>query len=359
VEEHGLQVFVIVYRSTCETLTFGELAVARFVEWLRKYNADKPLEERAGVYGLDLYSLDSSIQAVLQYLDRVDPNLAATARKRYGCLAPYVHQPSRYGALALSRGFAPCQKDVVANLRDLLQKRIELMNAAKDGEAYIDAEQNARLVADAETYYRAMFFGRDESWNLRDTHMVNTLERVLASRGADSHAVVWAHNSHLGDARATGMGARRGQVNVGQLCRERWESDVYLLGQGTHTGTVAAADEWDEPMQVMKVVPSLPGSHERLAHDSGAGPRFLLDLREGGGKEKEELRNELLEPRIQRFIGVIYRPDTERWSHYEDSVLPYQYDGYVFFDTTKAVTPLSKTGPTAPTEMEETYPFGL
>jgi erythromycin esterase-like protein len=337
--------------------------VARFVDWLRKYNSTRSPEERAGVYGLDLYSLDGSIHAVLDYLNSVDPNLAEVARKRYGCLAPYVHQPARYGALALSKGFAPCEKAVVTTLRDLLNKRLDYINSEKDGEAFLDAEQNARLVADAETYYRSMFFGRDESWNLRDGHMVDTLERVLEAKGKNSRAVVWAHNSHIGDARATGMGARRGQYNVGQLCRERWsETEVALIGQGTHTGTVAAADEWDEPMQVMKVVPSLPGSYERLAHESSAGPRFLLDLREGGGKggeTEEKLRHELLEPRIERFIGVIYRPDTERWSHYEDAVLPRQLDGYIFFDTTKAVTPLSRTGPTAPTEMEETYPFGL
>ena len=206
---------------------------------------------------------------------------------------------------------------------------------------------------DAEAYYRVMYHGSAASWNLRDTHMFDTLKMILDAKGGKSKAIVWAHNSHIGNAAFTDMGMHRDELNIGQLAKEEWGEKARLIGFGTHSGTVAAADDWDEPMKVKEVRPSLPESHERMAHDSGV-ERFLLDLR--AEQIDTPLRDELAEPRLERFIGVIYRPETERWSHYSEAILPKQFDAYVWFDETRAVTPL-------PTEQrpgaEETYPFGL
>jgi protein-L-isoaspartate(D-aspartate) O-methyltransferase len=324
--------------------------VEAFIAWLRTWNTARPREARTGFYGLDLYNLSASIGAVLDYLDRVDPEAAGVARQRYGCLTPWAKEPQAYGRMALSRGYAACEDGVVKTLGEMLGKQLEY--AGQDGDSFLDATANARLVKNAEAYYRAMYYGAAESWNLRDTHMFETLEALLQARGADAKAVVWAHNSHIGDASKTEMGAVREELNIGQLCRERFGKDAALIGFGTHAGTVACASDWDAPMEVKPVVPSRPDSYERLAHDSGGG-RFLLDVREG---VHEPLRRQLMEPRLERFIGVIYRPETERWSHYSACILPEQFDAYVWFDETTAVTPL-------PTRMregpEETYPFGL
>ncbi|HYD87563.1 MAG TPA: protein-L-isoaspartate(D-aspartate) O-methyltransferase [Vitreimonas sp.] len=321
-----------------------------FTEGLRELNANRPAEQRAGLYGLDLYSLSSSIRAVLDYLDKVDPEAAAVARKRYGCLTPYANEPQTYGRMALSRGYSQCEAGVVKMLRELMEKRLQY--EAQDGESFLDAAANARLVKNAEAYYRAMYYGAAESWNLRDTHMFETLQALLDARGAGAKAVVWAHNSHIGDASKTDMGQVRDELNLGQLCRERFGEKAALIGFGTHSGTVACADDWDEPMQVKQVRPALADSYEKVAHDSGKR-RFLLDLRRG---KNDRLREELAEPMLERFIGVIYRPETERWSHYSSCALSEQFDAYVWFDETRAVTPL-------PTQRkagaDETYPFGL
>jgi protein-L-isoaspartate(D-aspartate) O-methyltransferase len=324
--------------------------VEAFIEWLRVWNLARPADARAGFYGLDLYNLSASIRAVLDYLDRVDPAAAAVARQRYGCLTPWAKEPHIYGRMALTQGYAACEGGVVEILREMLGKQLEY--AGHDGETFLDATANARLVKNAEAYYRAMYYGAAESWNLRDRHMFETLEALLQSRGPEARAVVWAHNSHIGDASKTEMGAVRAELNIGQLCRERFGAAAALIGFGTHTGTVACASDWDAPMEVKAVVPSRPDSYERLAHDSGI-TRFLLDIR---AAVHEPLRARLTEPRLERFIGVIYRPETERWSHYSACILPGQFDAYVWFDETTAVTPL-------PTRMrkgaEETYPFGL
>jgi protein-L-isoaspartate(D-aspartate) O-methyltransferase len=324
--------------------------VARFIDWLRGYNKARPATEQMGFYGLDLYSLDSSIRAVIEYLDKVDPEAAQIARHRYGCLMPWSKEPAQYGRMALSAGYALCEKAVVQTLRELLSRRMEYARA--DGDHFLDAAQNARLVSNAEAYYRAMYYGSAESWNLRDSHMFETLEHLLAAGGPQSKAVVWAHNSHIGDARHTEMGQVREELNLGQLCRQRFGRDAALLGFGTHSGTVAAADDWDEPMKVMSVLPSRGDSYERLFHDAGE-PRCLLDLREGAHRE---LCGRLASGRLERFIGVIYRPDTERWSHYVECSLPRQFDGYAWFDQTHAVEPL---GEEPHTGAAETWPFGL
>lgn len=321
-----------------------------FVAFLRSHNAAKPPEDRVRFHGLDLYSMTASIAAVLAYLDRVDPAAAAEARARYSCLSPWSREPAAYGRASLSKGYALCELPVTRTLVELLQK--ELQYAGRDGEEFFDAAQNARLVADAERYYRVMYYGAKESWNLRDRHMFDTLQRVMAWAGPDRKAVVWAHNSHIGDARFTEMATERGELNIGQLCRQAYGSDVALIGFGTHSGTVAAASEWDAPMEIKAVRPSRPDSYEGLCHQLGH-ERFLLDLREG---LDAGLRDSLAEPRLERYIGVIYRPETERWSHYSFASLPDQYDAFVWFDQTRAVVPL----PTQVTAGEdETYPFGL
>lgn len=325
--------------------------VGALVDWMRDHNARLADPTRqAGFFGLDLYSLGSSIAAVLDYLDRVDPDAAGDARRRYGCMEPWQRQPEIYGHLADRSRLETCEGAVIQVLRDLLDRRLAYLR--QDGTEYFDAAQNARVVAAAESYYRSMMRVEDNSWNLRDTHMADTLDALL-SWHKKAKAVVWAHNSHLGDARETGMAAR-GEINLGQLCRERHGDAVRIVGFGTHSGTVAAADDWDQPMRVMTVQPSHPDSVERLFHDSGV-PRLLLRF-----EEDRELAEALAKDRLERFIGVIYRPATERWSHYYHARLSRQFDRYVFFDETRAVTPLPDA--VEPVEGEgppETFPFGL
>jgi protein-L-isoaspartate(D-aspartate) O-methyltransferase len=307
--------------------------MAAFVEWLSAWNAARAPQQRAAFYGLDLYNLSASIRAVLDYLDRVDPEAAQVARQRYGCLTPWSRDPAAYGRMALGSGYAACEEAVVRMLADLQAR--ELSYTAKDGEAFLDAAANARLVKNAEAYYRAMYYGGAESWNLRDTHMFDTLEAILRARGTGAKAVVWAHNSHIGDAAHTEMGLVRDEINLGQLCRERFGREAVLIGFGTHAGEVACASDWDGPMEVKSVVPSRAGSYERLSHDAGL-PCFLLDLRGGA------VREPLLAARLERFIGVIYRPESERWSHYAECSLPQQFDAWLWFDETTPVTPAER-----------------
>jgi protein-L-isoaspartate(D-aspartate) O-methyltransferase len=234
-------------------------------------------------------------------------------------------------------------------LKDLLDRRIDY--ARHSAEGFFDAVQNARLVADAERYYRIMYYGSHESWNLRDSHMFATLQRLLEFRGARSRAVIWAHNSHIGDASFTEMAAR-GELNIGQLCRKEWGDAAYAIGFGTDTGTVAAASHWDGPMEIKDVRPAHEDSYEYLCHEAGV-ERFLLPLR---SVARESLRRELMRPRLERAIGVIYRPETELASHYFHAALPKQFDEYCWFDRTTAVRPLA----TREVEgMPDTYPFGL
>ncbi|WP_188054831.1 protein-L-isoaspartate(D-aspartate) O-methyltransferase [Sphingosinithalassobacter sp. CS137] len=321
-----------------------------FVGWLREHNATRAAEDQVRFHGLDLYNLNGSIRAVIDYLDSVDPEAAAVARERYGCLTPWRDDPARYGRMAVTEGYARCEAEVVRMLRDLVEKQLDY--AASDGEAFLDATQNARLIANAEAYYRVMYYGAAESWNLRDEHMFDTLELALRAGGEGARAVVWAHNSHIGDARHTDMGRLRDELNLGQLAREKWGDEACLIGFGTHGGTVAAATDWDGPMEVKRVNPSREDSYERLFHDAAVSPA-LLDLR-----PERPVREALCAARLERFIGVIYRPETERWSHYSEAVLPEQFDGWVWFDETRAVTPLA--GPEQPSGAgDETWPFGL
>ena len=303
-----------------------------FVEWLREFNAERPMARRAGMHGLDLYSLYNSIQAVLDYLDEVDPAAAARARQRYGCFSPWEKDPAVYGRATVTGQRDDCEDEVLAELSDLLRSRLDYR--AHDGEALFDTEQNARLIRDAERYYRVMYLGSRESWNLRDRHMFETLQSVIAHRDG-GRAVVWAHNSHVGNARATEMGMR-GELNIGQLAREEFGDAACLVGFGTHHGTVAAASNWGEPMEIKKVRPSLPESYEAVFHE-GAPANFVLSLPDA---KRDPLGRELASPRLQRAIGVIYRPETERISHYFQTVLPEQFDEYIWLDETRAVDAL-------------------
>ena len=322
-----------------------------FVRWLREHNSQRPYEQMTGFFGLDLYNLDASMRAVIDFLEREDPEAAKIARRRYGCLEPWADHPATYGRMAIFEGYARCQVPVTEMMRDLMKRNFDCLSAECD--EWLDAAANARLVKNAEAYYRVMYEGAAESWNLRDTHMFETLSQLLDAKGPRSKAIVWAHNSHIGNAAHTDMGKRRGELNIGQLCKDCFDNRARLIGFGTHTGTVAAADDWDEPMKIKRVRPSLEGSYERMSHDSGMA-RFLLDLR--AEEIGRDLKEAIGEERLERFIGVIYRPETERWSHYSECVLHKQFDAWVWFDETTAVTPLP--GETRPGE-EETYPFGL
>lgn len=322
-----------------------------FATWLRDHNASRPLDRRIRFQGLDIYSLFNSMAEVLAYLDAQDPQAAAEARQRYACLSPWSDAPAAYGRTALAQGLAPCEDAVTRVLVDLLTR--DLAQARRDGDSLFDAVQNARVVAGAERYYRVMYHGSAESWNLRDTHMFETLKQAMDHVGPGARAVVWAHNSHIGDASATDMGVNRGQLNLGQLCRQEWGTDAALIGFGTHSGTVACASDWDGPIEVKAVRPSHPDSHEAICHAAG-GARLLLDLRPG---VDAPLRAAMAASRLERYIGVIYRPETERWSHYDHAILSDQYDGYVWFDRTQAVVPLP--APPAGGGEEDTYPSGL
>jgi erythromycin esterase-like protein len=337
--------------------------VRDFVDWLRRFNDGRPEGERVGFYGLDLYSMYGSIKAVLRYLDRVDPDAARRARHRYACFEHFGEDSQAYGYAAASSIVESCEQEAVRELVDLRSKALDYVarNGRRALDDFFSAEQNARLVHDAEHYYRSMFYGRVSSWNLRDRHMAETLdaiERHLRATGSAPKLVVWAHNSHLGDARYTDM-SRRGELNLGQLAREHYGEDVRLIGFSTHTGTVTAAHDWDEPGMQRRIRPSLQGSYERVFHEVSASretPRFLLPLREDNAATRT-----LAEPRLQRAIGVVYRPETERQSHYYDVVLPNQFDAIIHLDETRALRGLEpgEHWERGVEEPPETFPTGM
>lgn len=345
------------------TWMWRNTVVRDWVEWLRARNGNVPEREQAGFYGMDLYSLSGSIRAVLEYLDRVDPAAAARARARYACFEQFGEDSQAYG-YAATLGITPrCEAEVVKQLQDLYRHAPEY--ARRDGNIAEDeqffAEQNARVVMGAEEYYRSMFRGRVSSWNLRDQHMAETVERLtehLERRaGRAPRMVLWAHNSHLGDARATDMG-EMGEMNVGQLIRERYGRDAVLIGFTTYTGTVTAASDWDGPTHRKRVRNALPDSYEALFHELEL-PRFMLPIR-----HDPAVQGLLRAPRLERAIGVIYRPETERLSHYFHARMADQFDALLHFEHSRALEPLDR-GPhwiaaqEAAEEAPETYPTGL
>jgi erythromycin esterase-like protein len=331
--------------------------VAGFAEWLRGHNAARQATPQVGFYGLDLYSMFTSIQEVLRYLDGVDPNAAREARKRYACFDHYARDSQHYGYAASIGMSASCEQGVIAQLQQLQQRAFDYVQA--DGidaeDAFFYAQQNARLVKNAEEYYRTMFHGRVSSWNLRDSHMAETLDalsRHLARGGQQPRIVVWEHNSHIGDARATEVG-QMGEWNLGELARKAYGADTCLIGFSTYTGWVTAASEWDGPAERKRVRPALPGSYEELLHEAGIA-RYFLPLRSPGPAHAA-----LQDRRVERAIGVIYAPHTERQSHYFWADLPRQYDGVIHIDRTTAVEPLDPTSGWHAGEPPETYPEGF
>src|SRR5438067_3493382 len=316
--------------------------VLDFVGWLREHNDARA--SKVGFYGVDLYSLYSSMAAVIEYLDKVDPEAARRARYRYACFEHAGEDPQSYG-YAASFGLTPtCEKEVVSQLVEMRR------NYAGSDEAFY-AEQNARLVLNAERYYRSMFAGRVSSWNLRDQHMAETIDALAQHLGRDARIVVWEHNSHLGDARATEMG-RQGELNVGQLMREAHGDDARLIGFTTYHGTVTAASEWDGPAEHKRVRPGMSGSYEALLHGVGVAD-FVLPLRGNAAARSLE------EERLERAIGVIYLPATERMSHYFAASLPRQFDAVIHIDETRAVEPLERFEREHTREVPETYPSAL
>ena len=323
--------------------------VREFIDWLHEHNKAKPYEFRTGFYGLDLYSLYNSVRAIMEYLKQVDPDLVAIAQQRYGCLSPWEADPAAYGHAALTGAYHNCESAVTEMLVELYRQRQKYIQ--RDGERFFDASQNAQLIANAERYYRIMYYGSRASWNLRDDHMFQTLQNIMQFRGPSTKAVVWAHNSHIGDASATEMGAR-GEHNIGELCRKGFGEQSYRIAFGTDHGTVAAASAWDGPMEVKQVRPSHPQSYERLFHLTTKSG-LILPLRAG---HELDVTTELAEPRLERAIGVIYRPETELASHYFEAELPRQFNDYIWIDRTSAISPL----PTGQVQgVPDTYPFGV
>ena len=331
-------------------------SVLGFVEWLRQRN-DASAGAKAGFYGLDLYSLFTSIQEVLRYLEGVDPAAAQETRRRYACFDHFNQDSQQYGYAAAVGMSEPCQQGVQAVLHQLQQRALDYLQAdgAEAEDAFFHAQQNARLVKNAEEYYRTMFMGRISSWNLRDSHMAETLDalaRHLSRAGKPAKLVVWEHNSHIGDARATEIG-RQGEWNLGQLARTAYGADAFLVGFTTYDGRVTAASEWDGPALHKHVRPGLAGSYEHLLHSLGL-ERFLLPLRAPGAA-----RDLLMQERLERAIGVLYLPRSERHSHYFMAQLARQFDALIHIDRTSAVTPLDATSGWHSGEPPETYPAGL
>jgi erythromycin esterase-like protein len=332
--------------------------VLDFVGWLRSYNDGRAAgDSKIGFYGLDLYSLHSSMEAVLDYLQKVDPDGAARARERYSCFDQFGEDTQSYGystAFGLERS---CEDEVVSQLTELNRRAVELAN--RDGrvaeDEFFSAEQNARLVKNAEQYYRTMYRSDVSSWNLRDRHMFETLvslDEHLSGNGKPAKIVVWEHNSHVGDARATEMN-RRGELNVGQLVREWYGSEAYLIGFTTYNGTVTAATNWGDQAARKRVRNGLAGSVESLFHDVGEH-RFYLTF-----GQSEDLDSNFRRPMLERAIGVIYRPETERQSHYFQTRLSQQFDAVIHIDETSAVEPLNVTAEWEKGEAPETFPFGV
>ena len=336
------------------TWMWRNTVVLDFVEWLRNANSSRNENAKTGFFGLDLYSLFNSMEAVINYLDRVDPEAARRARYRYSCFEHFGEDSQAYGYVASFDLSRSCEDEAVNQLVEIQRRAMEYLNRT-GGKDFFDAEQNARLVKNAEEYYRSMFRGRQSSWNLRDTHMAETVDALVAHlerHNREPKIVIWAHNSHLGDARATEMGAR-GELNVGQLIRQNYGNEAVLVGFTTYTGTVTAATDWDDPGEKKRVRPALPDSYELGFHETGI-PRFFLNLGDGAGRTTL-----LSKPRLERAIGVIYRPETERVSHYFRADMRQQFDAVFHFDQTRALEPLEKPERWHEIEPPETYPFGI
>jgi erythromycin esterase-like protein/predicted phosphoribosyltransferase len=332
--------------------------LVEFIEWLRAHNNGLPAgASKVGFYGLDLYSLHASIKAVLRYLEKVDSEAARRARERYACFDRFGDDAQVYGFMTKLNLSNTCEKEVIEQLMEMTQRSADQLKRDRpiDPEEQFQAEENARVVKSAEAYYRAMYLEEVSSWNLRDRHMMETLEALdqhLSRSGRLAKIAVWAHNSHLGDARATAMG-RRGELNIGQLAREKFGTDAVLVGLTTYHGTVTAASDWGGETKRKRVRPALPGSYEELFHNSGL-KRFLLIW-----DDVDLALRRAVEPRLERAIGVIYRPETERQSHYFQAHISQQFDAVIHFDETRALEPLEYASIWEMGEAPETFPFAV
>lgn len=334
--------------------------VLQLVEWLHEHNDARRAADRVGFFGMDLYSLHASVQAVIEYLDKIDPEAARRTRQRYACF-DHAHDEAseaaqQYGYLTSIGARRSCEDEAVEQLVELRKRAREYLErdgfVAQDEQFY--AEQNARLVARAEEYYRAMFGRRVNTWNLRDQHMSDTLSSLydhLRDQRGDAKIVVWEHNSHIGDARATDR-AKQGEWNVGQLVRERYAEEAVLVGYSTHTGTVSAASDWGEAVERKRVRPALDGSYEKLLHETRLGDFMLI-------MNQDRVADVLAPPMLERAIGVIYRPETERQSHYFRCRMAEQFDVVLHYDETRALEPLEATPLWHRGEAPETFPSGL
>ncbi|HEX2166604.1 MAG TPA: erythromycin esterase family protein [Longimicrobiales bacterium] len=333
--------------SRWPTWMWANEEVVELTRWLRSHNSTRPAERQVGFYGLDVYSLWDSMHAVLEYLDRVDPDGARAARRAYGCFDPYRDDAQEY-AMATAVVPTSCEDETIAILQDLRRNAPHYSDDGRD--AYFDAEQNALVARNAELYYRTMVRGGSKSWNVRDTHMAETLERLLAHHGTDAKGIVWEHNTHIGDAGATDMAAA-GMTNIGQIARETWgQENVVLVGFGGYEGSVIAAGGWGEPMERMRVPPARDGSWEALLHDAIGEDTLLLssDLdRLPGMREQHD----------HRAIGVVYHPSRERYGNYVPTVLPARYDAFIHIEQTSALDPLHMPV-RVDGEVPETYPTG-
>lgn len=310
---------------------WGNSEVEEFASWLRRRNLTEHARRcPVGFHGLDLYSPFASMSAVAEFLDGVDPHAAEVARARFGLFTPWQKDAGAFARDVLRGRYADSEAEVICLLSKLLDERLE--RARTEQHRFYAPKESARVAASAESYYRAMFHGSSAAWNLRDAHMFDSLDALMAFHGPNARGIVWAHNAHVGDAQGTEMTAR-GEVTLGQLARRKYQKDAYLIGQGTHRGTVAAAARWDGPMHRLRVPPARSDSYEHLLHGVGVGA-FTLSLRE---TSKRALRDELLRPRCERNIGVVYDPERELENHYFRASLPRQFDEMVWFDETTSV----------------------
>jgi erythromycin esterase len=333
------------------TWMWANLEVVALCRWLREHNDALPRDRRVGFYGLDVYSLWESMHEVVRYLEGVDLDAARDARRAYRCFDPYGERAEEY-ARATALVPTSCENEAVAMLRLLRERAVAYR---EDGpESFFNAEQNALVARNAEHYYRTMVRGGPASWNVRDHHMVETLERLMAFYGPSAKAIVWEHNTHVGDARFTDM-ARAGMVNVGQLVRQAHGSgNVVIVGFGTYRGTVIAAEEWGAPMEEMQVPEARAGSYEAILHHAGI-PDFLLPF---AVREAHPVVDELREPRGHRAIGVVYHPELEQYGNYVPTILPERYDAFIYLDETRAVSPLHMPV-RVDGDLPETYPSGV
>ena len=334
--------------SRWPTWMWANKEVVGLIEWLRDYNQDLHPEQRVGFYGLDVYSLWESMEAVVRYLERVDPDAAARARRNYGCFDPY-HQDVQQYARATALVPTSCEDEALHTLVELRRNAPQYREDGRD--AYFNAEQNALTARNAERYYRAMIYGGPDSWNLRDTHMIETLRRLLEHHGPAAKAIVWEHNTHVGDARATDM-ARAGMVNVGQLARAEWGAhDVYIAGFASYSGSVIAGEEWGAPMQRMAVPQAARTSWEAVLHEASERDKLIVTREIADNEDAAKSRG-------HRAIGVVYDPEWERAGNYVPTRMTDRYDALLYIDESRALRPLHMAV-TEDGEVPETYPSGV